>query len=73
MTDKTYLFEYRFDGAVYGLQIAAQNVEQARRKLGMMQSPPHHSCTPPFGPQHLLAPARGPCRPCRPSVPAHRP
>src|SRR5688500_1333976 len=37
MAEKTYLFEYGFDGDRYGLHVHAKSLEDAHRKIGMMQ------------------------------------
>ncbi len=37
MADREFLFEYRFDGEVYGLPVQAASLQDARRKIGMMQ------------------------------------
>ena len=36
MSEREFLFEYRFDGDVYGLPVVAKDVETARRKIGAM-------------------------------------
>lgn len=36
MSEREFLFEYRFDGAVYGLPVSAQSIEDARRKVSAM-------------------------------------
>lgn len=36
MSDREFLFEYRFDGHVYGLPVAARDVATARRKINAM-------------------------------------
>jgi hypothetical protein len=33
MTDKTFLFEYRFAGAEWGIQISAADAAEAREKI----------------------------------------
>ena len=35
-TDRKFLFEYRFDGATYGLDIAAATPAEAKAKLSAM-------------------------------------
>jgi hypothetical protein len=34
--EREFLFEYRFDGDVYGLPVQAKDIETARRKLSAM-------------------------------------
>lgn len=36
MSEQEYLFEYRFDGDVYGLPVVAKDRETAERKIGAM-------------------------------------
>lgn len=36
MTDRKFLFEYRFDGDVYGMTVDAPDIETARRKASAM-------------------------------------
>ena len=36
MSEREYLFEYRFDGDVYGLPVVAKDRETAERKIGAM-------------------------------------
>lgn len=36
MSDREFLFEYRFDGAVYGQNVVAPDIETARRKISAM-------------------------------------
>ena len=36
MSEREFLFEYRFDGAVYGLPVVAKDIETARRKVSAM-------------------------------------
>jgi hypothetical protein len=36
VSEREFLFEYRFDGAVYGLPVVAKDVEMARRKISAM-------------------------------------
>lgn len=34
--EREFLFEYRFDGDVYGLPVVAKDIETAERKVGAM-------------------------------------
>lgn len=36
MSEREFLFEYRFDGDVYGLPVMAASPEEARRKISAM-------------------------------------
>jgi hypothetical protein len=36
VSEREFLFEYRFDGDVYGLPVRAKDIETARRKVSAM-------------------------------------
>ena len=36
MSEREFLFEYRFDGDIYGLLVVAKDIETARRKVSAM-------------------------------------
>lgn len=36
MSDRNFLFEYRFDGDVYGQNVIAPDIETAKRKISAM-------------------------------------
>jgi len=36
VSEREFLFEYRFDGHLYGLPVVAKDVETARRKISAM-------------------------------------
>lgn len=36
MDDRDFLFEYRFDGDVYGMKVVAPDIDTARRKASAM-------------------------------------
>jgi len=38
MRDREFLFEYRFDGDIYGQSIIAPDIETARRKVSAMSA-----------------------------------
>lgn len=36
MSDRKYLFEYRYDGAVYGFDVVANSEQEAKARLSAM-------------------------------------
>ncbi|EKS29313.1 hypothetical protein [Afipia felis] len=36
MAERDFLFEYRFDGDIYGMSVRAKDMEHARRKVSAM-------------------------------------
>jgi hypothetical protein len=42
--EREFLFEYRFDGDVYGLPVQAKDIETARRKVSAMTFALYKDC-----------------------------